>query len=207
MLPNVWASCVTSPQSCELFVVVGDSTLYTNKSKGNRRVTALDVQLACQCSSNLMVACWPGGSLSDLETVASAIAGIANIDRLVFVWQGNEYTTVATSQIGEYVVPLLKSVRSSADCVRFVLPASDNVWHYGISYDIFAAEARRAALTQLPFDSDMQFSCCAEFAGFKLTRSHVSSCHYDDVVRAIAQWVLFFPNGTIGEEDWEIIDV
>ena len=96
---------------------------------------------------SVLVAVWAGCSLANLEELTEAVAGITNIDRLVLVWQGNEYEKMLPPQVPAYVRTHFASVHFLVDSVVFVLPALDEVWNYGTKYEEFVAVAQGVALS------------------------------------------------------------
>jgi hypothetical protein len=192
VFPLAKVSVTATRSSREFLVIVGDSTLKTNRGRsGSRLLSAKEVQSALvveQQQQNILVACWPGCSLRDLSDIADAIAGVADVSRLVVVWQGNEYTTLAGKDVSSYVATLFAMLQASADSVNFVLPAPDSVWRYGDSYDAFAEEVRRVALREFRAEADVDLSGAFELGGMRLVRSHLSSAHHEDLATIVANW-------------------
>ena len=186
-------SAVVHQASTKFFVVIGDGTLKTNRSKGGSNyVSAQQIESALplhEQGENLLVCCWPGGRLSELDAVAQAVSGVANIHRLVVVWQGNEYDTMGLGDVPLYVSEHFTSLQISADSVNFVLPAPDEVWGYGPMYGRFALESQRIALQGFRDQLDVDLSGAFELGGKQLIRSHLAAAHHHELVGIVANWL------------------
>ena len=92
---------------------------------------------------------------------------MANITRLVFVWQGNEYESPlwAPCRLPAMATPLLREVRDCADQVHYVLPAPDAVWHWGPKYHDFAVLAEELGRQLFEENDDVATSTPIEFMG------------------------------------------
>lgn len=193
---DMQVSSAVSPSSFEFIVIIGDSTLKTNKGRsGSRYVRAEEVRnqmIPADANINLLVACCPGAKLPALVEIAHAVASVANITRLVLVWQGNEYEDVGVGAIENYIrekiVPRLATTIMLADATAFVIPAPDSIWVYGEAYAAFAAEAKDHILKVFRNVCEVDISIPYEFEGWHMCRSHISCKHHQDLTRVVAKW-------------------
>ena len=184
----VETSCCVAP-STNFVVLLGDSTLKTKSSKGSKYILASELQELLPSPTNLLVIAWQGGKLQDLASVAKAVAEVANISRLVFVWQGNEYESLAPSRIPAVATHLLHAVRHYADEVFFQFPAPDSVWGYGEMYGEFAEAAARFGTSLFMEDSDVKTATPMEFESLGKRNSHLSGVNRAEVLHAMSSWI------------------
>ena len=188
---NAHVTADIKAESRKLLLVVSDSTLKVNRSSGSRWVEGSMLRQSLHSDFDeysVLVAVWAGRLSANLEELTEAVAGITNIDRLVLVWQGNEYERMLPPQLPAYVRTHFAIVHFLVDSVVFVLPAPDEVWNYGTKYEEFAAVAQGVALSDYRATPELDLTIPLELRGKTMPRSHLNVAHLDELVQLVAKW-------------------
>ena len=133
--------------STESVLIIADSTLKTNSSRGSRYVKADEVLATKHMMSELVcVLCMPGATLSKLVDLASEMTERWLPSRLLVVWQGNEYCSVGVGGVEALVNAqfsrLLSLMPGKVKVITVAVPTYGEVFrNYGPGYMLFAMEA------------------------------------------------------------------
>ena len=200
LLHHIFRNIEPSAVGCtsrDLNVIVSDSALKTNSQKKSRYVTAAQVVSELPApldQSNVVVAVCPRKNLDDLCRVVECLAIMANITKLVVIWQGKEYA-MNLNVVQDYVVSFSTKFSALADDLVFVAPAPSSVWpSYGPAYAAFAEAASSAVSLTVGNHPNASATRAFEFAGLPITRSHASLQAHDSVVKIAAGYVAFWLN-------------
>ena len=184
----VWWSWATGG-SAESVLIVADSTLKTNNSKGSRYVKAEEVLATRHMKDELVcVLCMPGATLSKLVDLVSEMAARWLPSRLLVVWQGNEYCSVGVGGVEALVEAQFSRLLSLMPnkVITVAVPTYSQVFsEYGPQYILFAMEATRAAREWSRSQHNFEVSTPFHLDACHTLRHHIASTSMAELVAVV----------------------
>ena len=175
-----------------MVLVVGDSMLKTNKSrgKGSKFLSARELrqaQAATLGQESVFVACFPGATMSELLDVVIRVVFNARVDRLLLVWQGNEYKELRGKDLHAIVDGNFAALSRLSPHVTVLAPVCCDIFaaDYGADYSDFARSVNRVARDWSRDRPNFEVSPGYAFAGCSTTRSHLAAAEHDKLVAII----------------------